>query len=111
MPLLNPLEQVRYSERGPVPRPLHMGEGMVVMLLCLQNGQELIAPDNDLTETVFTVLEGTGFIQEDEERHPVGAGSVVHIMPGSTKARIAGEGTFTVLGTRRLAGGSRAAKN
>lgn len=111
MPLLKPLEQVRYSERGPVPRPLHMGEGMVVMLLCLQNGQELIAPDNDLTETVFTVLEGTGFIQEDEERHPVSAGSVVHIMPGSTKALIAGEGTFTVLGTRRLAGGSRAAKN
>jgi hypothetical protein len=40
---------VRYSERGPVPRPLHMGEGMVVMLLCLQKGQELIAPENDLT--------------------------------------------------------------
>ena len=55
MPLLKPLTQVRYSERGPVPRPLNMGEGMVVMLLCLQDHQELIAPENDLTETIFTV--------------------------------------------------------
>lgn len=106
MPLLKPLTQVRYSERGPVPRPLNMGEGMVVMLLCLQDHQELIAPENDLTETIFTVLEGEGFIQEDGERHEVGAGDVVHILPGSTKALIAGDGTFTVLGTRRLARGS-----
>lgn len=111
MPLIKPMERVRFSERGPVPRPLHMGEGMVVMLLCLQKGQELIAPENDLTETVFTVLEGSGFIMENDERHPVTTGDVVHIMPGSTKALIAGEGTFTVLGTRRLSGGSRAAKN
>lgn len=110
MPLLKPLELVRFSERGPVPRPLHMGDCMVVMLLCLQNGQEIIAPDNDLTETIFTVLEGDGFIQEDDERHPVEVGDVVHVMPGSTKALIAGEGTFAVLGTRRLSGGPRAGK-
>ncbi len=109
MPLIKPLDHARYSERGPVPRPLNMGEGMVVMLLCLQKGQELIAPENDLTETVFTVLEGSGFIQEDGERHEVSAGHVVHILPGSTKALIAGEGTFTVLGTRRLHGGPRGA--
>lgn len=110
MPLIKPMEHARYSERGPVPRPLHMGEGMVVMLLCLQNGQEIIAPENDLTETIFTVLEGSGFIQEGDQRHTVGPGDVVHIMPGSTKALIAGEGAFAVLGTRRLAGGPRAAK-
>lgn len=104
MPLVKPLEQARYSERGPVPRPLNMGEGMVVMLLCLQKGQELVAPENDLTETVFTVLEGDGFIREDATLHAVSAGDVVHVLPGSTKALVAGEGTFLVLGTRRLKG-------
>lgn len=107
MPLLKPLDLLRFSERGPVPRPLHMGDGMVVMLLCLQNGQQLVAPDNDLTETIFTVLQGNGFIQENDERHPVAVGDVVHVMPGSTKALIAGEGTFAVLGTRRLNSGPR----
>lgn len=108
MPLIRPLEHAKYSERGPVPRPLNMGQGMVVMLLCLQKGQELIAPKNDLTETVFTVLEGEGYILEDDQRHAVAAGDVVHVLPGSTKALIAGQGTFTVLGTRRLKGASRA---
>lgn len=104
MPLLKPLEQTRYSERGPVPRPLSMGAGLAIMLLCLQHGQELVAPSTDQTETVFTVLDGEGYIVEDGERHPVAAGSVVHILPGSSKALIAGDGTFTVLGTRRLKG-------
>jgi quercetin dioxygenase-like cupin family protein len=98
------MDHAKYSERGPVPRPLNMGDGLVDMLLCLQEGQELIAPRNDLTETVFTVLEGHGFIMEDEQRHAVEVGDVVHILAGSTKALIAGEGTFTVLGTRRLKG-------
>lgn len=110
MPLLKPLERTRFSERGPVPRPLNMGEGLAVMLLCLQNGQELIAPESDVTETIFTVLEGSGFIHEGEERHSVAAGDVVHVDAGTTKALVAGEGTFTVLGTRRLGGGARAAK-
>ncbi len=106
MPLLHPLAQLRYSERGPVPRPLHMGDGMVVMLLCLQDGQELRAPDSDTAETVFTVLEGSGYIHEGEEVHTVGPGDVVHIMPGTTKSLVAAEGPFAVLGTRRMKGKS-----
>ena len=35
MPLLEPLQHTKYSERGPVPRPLSMGEGLAVMLLGL----------------------------------------------------------------------------
>ncbi len=85
-----------------------MGDGIAVMLLCLQNGQKIIAPEGDVTETVFTVLEGSGFIREDAERHAVSVGDVVHILPGSKKALIAGDGTFTVLGTRRLKGKSSA---
>ncbi len=108
MPLLKPIEHARYSERGPVPRPLNVGDGLAVMLLCLQNGQEIAAPEGDVTETVFTVLEGSGFIKEDDARHQVAAGDVVHILPGSAKALIAGDGTFTVLGTRRLKGKSGA---
>lgn len=104
MPLIRPLEQTRYSGRGPVPRPLKLGEGLVTMLLCLQNGQEIVAPETDRTETVFTVLDGQGFIREDDERHPVTAGDVVHILSGSGKALIAGAGTFAVLGIRRLKG-------
>ncbi len=110
MPLLKPLEQRRYSERGPVPRPLNMEEGLAVMLLCLQKGQELVAPKGDATETVFTVLEGEGFIQEGDDRHAVVAGDVVHVPPGTAKALIAGSGTFTVLGTRRLSGERRGAR-
>lgn len=106
MPLLHPEEHIKFSERGPVPRPLHMGPGLVVMLLCLQNGQELIAPKDDHTETIFTVFRGDGFIQEDDARHPVAEGDVVHILPGSAKALIAGDGEFVVLGTRRLKGKS-----
>ena len=104
MPLLEPLQHAKYSERGPVPRPLSMGEGLAVMLLCLQDGQELIAPETDHTETLFTVLVGKGFIREDDPLHTVARGDVVHILPGSRKALIAGPGTFTVLGTRRLKG-------
>lgn len=106
MPLLEPLQHVKYSEHGPVPRPLSMGEGLAVMLLCLQDGQELVAPAGDHTETVFTVLDGQGFIREDDRLHPVRRGAVVHILPGSSKALIAGDGTFTVLGIRRLKGRS-----
>lgn len=106
MPLFSPLTQTQYSEHGPVPRPLSLGEGLALMLLCLQDGQELVAPADDMTETVFTVLEGEGFIAEDGDLHEVAAGSVVHILPGSKKALIAGDGTLTVLGTRRLKGKS-----
>ena len=106
MPLLEPLQHTKYSEHGPVPRPLSMGEGLAVMLLCLQKQQELIAPESDTTETIFTVMRGDGFIQEDDERHAVKAGDVVHILPGSKKALIAGDGEFVVLGTRRLKGKS-----
>lgn len=108
MPLLEPMEQTKYSERGPVPQVLSMGDGLAVMLLCLQNGQELVAPESDRTETLFTVLEGSGFIREADALHEVSPGQAVHILPGSSKALIAGEGTFTVLGTRRLKGKSNA---
>jgi quercetin dioxygenase-like cupin family protein len=83
-----------------------MGDGLVVMLLCLQKGQELIAPEGDAAETVFAVLEGNGFIMEDGQQHTAAAGDVVHVLPGSSKAVRAGDGTFTVLGTRRLKGKS-----
>lgn len=104
MPLLEPIKSAKYSERGPVPRPLSMGDGLAVMLLCLQKGQEIVAPEADNTETLFTVLEGSGFIREDDAVHKVSAGNVVHVLPGSTKSLIAGEGTLLVLGTRRMKG-------
>lgn len=85
-----------------MPRPLHVGENMAVMLLCLQKGQQIVAPDGDGAETIFTVLEGSGTITENDESFAVEAGDVVHIPPGSRKALIAGEGTFTVIGVRQL---------
>ncbi|HEX7001786.1 MAG TPA: hypothetical protein VF164_08825 [Trueperaceae bacterium] len=103
MPLLKPLEQRRFSEHGPVPRPLSMGSGLAVMLLCLQSGQTLVAPQGDEAETVFTVLDGDGSVREGTTTHPVRAGDVVHVMAGDDKSLVAGEGTFTVLGVRRLA--------
>lgn len=99
----------RFSERGPVPRPLKVGDQMAVMLLCLQNGQEIVAPENDGAETIFTVLSGTGVIREDDDAHEVGPGDVVHVPPGSRKALLAGDGTFTVVGVRQL-GGKRGAQ-
>ena len=97
-----PLELRRFSEHGPVPRPVSMGSGMAVMLLCLRSGQSLVAPQGDEAETVFTVLDGEGQVREGEALHTVAAGDVVHVLPGEDKALIAGAGTFTVLGVRRL---------
>ncbi len=102
MPLIRSLELQRFSERGPVPRPVSMGDGVAVMLLCLQDGQQIVAPDNDAAETVFTVLGGSGVIREGEELHAVSAGDTVHVLPHVAKSLEAGAGTFTVLGVRRL---------
>jgi len=99
----------RYSDAGPVPRPLSVGNGVAVMLLCLQNEQRLIAPDDDGAETVFTVLGGSGAIREGDDVHEVAVGDVVHVRAGTTKALMAHEGTFTVLGIRRMRGRSEEA--
>lgn len=104
MPVYRTSEVARFSERGPVPRPLNVGEHMAVMLLCLQRGQELVAPDGDGAETIFTVLEGAGSIRENGTTFEVGPGDVVHVPPGSHKALMAGAGTFKVLGVRQLGG-------
>lgn len=102
---MRPLEGRRFSEAGPVPRPLSVGDGLAAMLLCLQSGQLLQAPESDGAETVFTVLDGSGFVTDGDERYAVSPGDVVHVLPGRSKALEAGEGRFTVLGVRRLAGG------
>lgn len=102
MALYKTSEVARFSERGPVPRPLKVGEHMAVMLLCLQSHQEIVAPENDAAETIFTVLAGSGTIREGEQVHDVGPGDVVYMPPGTRKALRAGEGTFTVVGVRQL---------
>ena len=104
MALFRTCDLRRYSDAGPVPRPLSVGNGVAVMLLCLQNEQRLIAPDDDRAETVFTVLGGSGLIREGEDLHQVAVGHVVHVKAGTAKSLIAGAGTFTVLGIRRMRG-------
>ena len=103
MPLIKSLEQQRFSERGPVPRPLNVGDGLAVMLLCLQGDQSIVAPAGDGAETVFTVLGGSGAIREGEEEHEVAVGDAVHVPPGVDKALLARGEPFTVLGVRRMA--------
>lgn len=105
MPLMHALEKRAFSDAGPVPRPLSIGEGLAAMLLCLQAGQRLEAPADDEAETVFTVLDGGGYVVDGYERFAAVAGDVVHVLPGRAKALEAGSGTFTVLGVRRLGGG------
>lgn len=104
MPLTRALEGRQFSEAGPVPRPLSVGEGLAAMLLCLRSGQRLQAPESDDAETVFTVLDGTGTVLDGDRRFDVAVGDVVHVLPGRAKALEAGESTFTVLGVRRLGG-------
>lgn len=104
MPLMQALAQQRFSERGPVPRPLNVGDGLAVMLLCLQGDQSIVAPQDDAAETVFTVMEGSGRIREGDEEHEVTAGDVVHIDSGVPKALLATGERFVVLGVRRMAG-------
>ncbi len=108
MPLIKALELQRFSDRGPVPRPVSMGDGVAVMLLCLRDGQRLVAPDNDAAETVFTVLAGSGVVREGDEVHQVSAGDAVHVMAHVPKSLEAASGTFTVLGVRRMKGRSDA---
>ncbi len=102
MPLIKAMEQRRFSDLGPVPRPVSMGDGLAVMLLCLQSGQTIAAPQGDDAETVFTVLDGEGQVREGGATHAVGPGDVVHVLPGEDKALVAGDGRFTVVGVRRL---------
>lgn len=106
MPLSRALESRHFSEAGPVPHPLSVGEGLAAMLLCLQHGQRLEAPAGDDAETVFTVLDGEGTVIDNQERFSVRRGDVVHVLRGHTKVLEAGAGPFAVLGVRRL-GGSR----
>jgi len=107
MPLMRTSEGRLFSQAGPVPRPLSVGDGLAAMLLCLQDGQRLQAPESDDAETVFTVLDGTGFVTDGDERFAVAQGDVVHVLPGRSKALEAGDGRFTVLGVRRMGGGRR----
>lgn len=104
MPLIRTGERVRFLDGGPYPQALQVGDRQAVMLLCLKDGQEIVAPDGDAAETTFVVIGGGGFVVEGEERHAVEAGDVVHVPQGSAKALRAGAGTFTVLGVRALRG-------
>lgn len=106
MPLIRTRERERFLETGPCPQPVQVGERQALMLLCLQTGQELVAPPGDGAETTFVVLGGDGWVDEGDRRHAVREGDVVHVAPGTSKALRAGEGTFTVLGVRSLAGAS-----
>lgn len=102
MALIHALDQRSFSDAGPNPQVLGVGQHLAVMLLCLQKGQILRAPEGDDTETLFNVLSGEGTIFEDEVQHGVKAGDVVHLLPGQAKVLIAGDGTFAVLGVRHL---------
>lgn len=106
MPHVRALEKRQFSEAGPLPQVLSVGENLAVMLLCLQQGQELRAPEGDGSETLFSVLSGEGLVIEGKTRHAVAAGDVVHVMPGETKALIAADGEMSVLGVRHLKGRS-----
>lgn len=102
MPLIRTSERARFLDAGPYPQALQVGERQAVMLLCLQDGQELVAPSGDRSETTFAVLGGGGWVVEGDRRHAVAPGDVVCIAAGVEKALIAGAGTFTVLGVRAL---------
>lgn len=102
MPLLKPLEAQRFSDAGPLPQALSVGENLAVMLLCLQAGQELVAPEGDAAETLFHVIDGSGWVLDGDQRHPVQACDTVHVMPGHGKALVAGEGALTVMGVRHM---------
>jgi quercetin dioxygenase-like cupin family protein len=104
VPLIRTSERARFLETGPYPQPVQVGERQALMLLCLQAGQELVAPAGDGAETTFVVLGGDGWVVEGDLRHAVREGDVVHVAPGAAKALRAGEGTFTVLGVRSMAG-------
>ena len=103
MPLYHALERQKFSEAGPLPQVLNMGDKLALMLLCLQAEQVLHAPEGDSAETLFCVLSGDGSIVEGETHHSVATGDVVYIPPGTTKALIAHK-NFTVLGVRVLKG-------
>lgn len=105
MSLLKPLERQRFSPRGPVPQALSVGENLAVMLLCLEAGQELVAPEGDAAETLFHVLEGEGFVRDGDARHAVRAFDTVHIAPGTPKSLVAGGVPLTVMGVRHMSGG------
>jgi len=104
MPLMHALERQTFSDAGPMPQVLNVGKNLAVMLLCLQAGQELRAPESDGAETLFCVLAGAGTILEGDKEHTAEVGDIVHIPVNTPKALIAQGNTFTVLGVRVLKG-------
>lgn len=107
MPRVSAYAMRKFSEAGPLPQVLNLGPSFAVMLVCLQDHQELRAPEGDRAETVFTVLAGAGFVLEGDVRHEVEAGDVVHVMPGERKGLIAAGGELSIIGVRHVAQGGR----
>lgn len=97
----------KFLDAGPRSQLLSLRQGLAVMLLSLKDHQKLRAPDEDTAKTVFTVLSGTGFVQEGDTRHVVQLGKVVHVLPGERKALIAAGAELSILGVRCLTGKSR----
>lgn len=47
MPLIRSRERARFLDEGPFPQAIQIGERQALMLLCLQDAQELVAPSGD----------------------------------------------------------------
>lgn len=93
-------QRVVFSQKGPEPQVLQEDELFKVVLAGLEPGQRI--PLHPEGGSVYTILEGTGWMTVDAERFPVEAGAVVTMGDGAARGFEANT-RLIFLGVRRTA--------
>lgn len=76
-------EQVVFSPEGPQPKLLEQNDQFKVVLAGLEPGQKI--PAHPESSSVFQILEGKGWMNVDNERLPVQAGSIIILSDGVSR--------------------------
>ena len=76
-------DKVVYAKDGPQPHIVMEDAKFKVILAGLEPGQRI--PSHPEAAAVYHILEGSGWMQVDEERKAVGPGSIVITLQGASR--------------------------
>lgn len=81
--LKNWKDRVVFSDQGPQPQVLEENSTFKLVLAGLEAGQQI--PVHPEAASVFTILQGSGWMTVDDERFPIEAGAVITLGDGSRR--------------------------
>lgn len=98
-PILYPdwREKVVFSDEGVQPQTLAEMDGFKVLVAGLEPGQKI--PLHPEGRAMYHFLEGTGWINVEDERFPVKPGTIM-IIPAGARRGVDAETRLTFLGVR-----------